>query len=210
MGTPTGTGVYHPFLRYQDNPFETGLNTDYKPVPYDDKMPVDLYTHSVRFDDLLTVNLGTIADPKWYYGFTIDFNEPGSHKAKYLSFDNYDLYEGNAPDLFDVDTSVAANDMKLKFNSLDTILTDYTLQALAVAKMTFNFSFHTLRRMPDIRTCISILQVVFMDLTRKSLSNHINMKPQMVLRRSVRNLVPTIFHPRSLNLHRCCFLVLDY
>ena len=90
---PTGTGVYEPFLRYQQSPVEVGLNTDFKPPPFDDKMPATIYTRSVLFADLGVV---TIASTN-YWSFTLDFNEPGTD-TRYLSFDNYDIYQGSIVD----------------------------------------------------------------------------------------------------------------
>ena len=114
---PTGTGVYQPFLRYQEDPVEIGLNTDLKPPPYDDKMPATIYTRSVLFSDLETVNFGG----NDYWSFTIDFNEPGAD-TRFLSFDNFDIYEGSVPDAGSI--SVLGTPL---FDSADTVLTDYTL-----------------------------------------------------------------------------------
>ncbi|MGA1841554.1 MAG: PEP-CTERM sorting domain-containing protein [bacterium] len=117
--TPTGTGVYQPFLRYQDIGEETGLNTDLKPPPFDDKMPADQYTRSVLFSELDIVDFGG-SD---YFTFTIDFNEPGA-STRFLSFDNFDLYQGSTPDAGAGDSLAG---LTLMYDSNTTVLTDYTL-----------------------------------------------------------------------------------
>lgn len=116
---PTGTGVYEPFLRYQATDIETGLNSDLKPPPFDDKMPADQYTRSVLFSDLDVVDFGGSN----YFSFTIDFNEPGS-KTRFLSFDNFDIYQGSIPDAGSGDSLTG---LTLMFDSNTTVLTDYTL-----------------------------------------------------------------------------------
>ncbi|MGA1864015.1 MAG: PEP-CTERM sorting domain-containing protein [bacterium] len=117
--TPTGTGVYQPFLRYQGTGVETGLNTDLKPPPFNDKMPVDQYTRSVLFSDLGVVDFGGSN----YFSFTLDFNEPGS-STRFLSFDNFDIYQGSTPDAGAGDSLAG---LTLMFDSNTTVLTDYTL-----------------------------------------------------------------------------------
>jgi PEP-CTERM motif-containing protein len=70
-----GTGVIDPFLRYQANGTEQGMNTDAKTPPYDTK--ASIFTHSLTFGDLLLVNKGG----QDYYVFTIDINEPNGDSA---------------------------------------------------------------------------------------------------------------------------------
>jgi PEP-CTERM motif-containing protein len=133
---PTGTGVYEPFLRYQDGKtdegpkdgIEIGLNTDLKPVPYEDKEPATIWTRSVLFTDLEVVTL-TTGD---YWAFTIDFNEP-ANDARFLSFDIYDIYEGSEPDLGNIldldllwDSTRSGGDLSGTLGDY-TVLTDYTL-----------------------------------------------------------------------------------
>lgn len=118
---PTGTGVYQPFLRYQANGSEEGLNTNASPPPYDDKSPVGSYTRAILFDDVGMVNVGGTN----YWSFTIDINEPatgGDLNKRFLSIDTYDIYQG--------DTAFATSTGELGtalFTSEDSILTDYTL-----------------------------------------------------------------------------------
>ncbi len=71
----SGTGVLDPFLRYQANGSEQGMNTDVKNPPYDTK--ASIFTHSLTFGDLLLVN----KDGQDYYVFTLDINEPNGDSA---------------------------------------------------------------------------------------------------------------------------------
>ena len=65
----SGTGVIEPFLRYQANDTETGMNTDAAKPPYDTK--AGTWTHSITYGQLGIVNKGGID----YYVFTLDINE---------------------------------------------------------------------------------------------------------------------------------------
>jgi len=83
---PTGTGVYDPFLRFQANGEEGGMNTDGNAhQSYDDKAGV--WTHSVLMSDLQVVNHGGVD----YYSFSCDINEPNGGK-NLLSLDELRLY----------------------------------------------------------------------------------------------------------------------
>jgi hypothetical protein len=125
---PTGTGVYQPFLRYQESPAEIGLNTDLKPPPYDDKMPATKYTRSVLFADLGVVDVGGTN----YWSFTVDFNEPGTD-TRFLSFDNFDIYQGSVPNAGNI------SELGLLFDSADTVLTDYWLASSGSGKDDIEF-----------------------------------------------------------------------
>jgi len=130
QGTPTGTGVYQPFLRYQDGKtdlgpkdgIEIGLNTDFKPVPYEDKMPVTLYTRAVLFSELGVVSYDSGTGPENYWSFTLDFNE-AANGDRFLSFDKYDIYEGST----NLEKDVLDPTMNQLFYSNNTVLTDYTI-----------------------------------------------------------------------------------
>ena len=120
-GQPTGTGVYEPFLRYQANGVETGLNTNDKPVPYDDKMPVDQYTRAVLFEDLVEVMYGG----ELYWSFTIDINEP-DNDDRWLSFDTFNIWQGDQPDYDDIDDIDDFDPLvDLLFESEATVLANY-------------------------------------------------------------------------------------
>ena len=126
---PTGTGVYEPFLRYQDSPSEIGMNTDYKPPPYDDKMPATKYTRSVLFADLGVIDVGGTD----YWSFTLDFNEPGTD-TRFLSFDNFDIYQGATA--YETDYTTLGTAL---FDSADTVLTDYWLASSGSGKDDIEF-----------------------------------------------------------------------
>jgi hypothetical protein len=81
----SGTGVIEPFLRWQANDTETGMNTDAQTPPYDTK--AGIWTHSVTLGDLLIVNKGGID----YYVFTLDINEPNQEQA-FLTLNELRIY----------------------------------------------------------------------------------------------------------------------
>jgi hypothetical protein len=121
---PAGSGVYDPFLRYAQYPeansgVNVGMNSN--ELAYGDQPPAGegKFTHAVRFDNMLTIDVGGYD----YWVFALDFNEPGA-ATKYLSFDEYDIYQGSA-DNFTSIGSFGPGDML--FDSADTILTDFTL-----------------------------------------------------------------------------------
>jgi len=71
----TGTGVFKPFVRVQDSSgTQSGYNTDTgnPDINYDTK--AGLWTHSVLFGDLGTVDIGGLS----YYQFSLDANENGN------------------------------------------------------------------------------------------------------------------------------------
>lgn len=87
---PTGTGTYNPFLREQNNGTEEGFNTDFDPVPLDDK--AGIWTHSVQFNTLATVTIGTTD----YYSFYLDANEPNGPNdgtKSLISLDGLKIYK---------------------------------------------------------------------------------------------------------------------
>jgi hypothetical protein len=71
----SGTGVIEPFLRWQNNDTETGMNTDAQTPPYDTK--AGIWTHSITYGQLGIVNKGGID----YYVFTLDINEPNGGQS---------------------------------------------------------------------------------------------------------------------------------
>ncbi len=93
--SPTGTGVYNPFLRLQNDPTEQGFNTNYG-GPADnvgsDKPPLDdkggVWTRAIQMQNIGTVTKGGID----YYQFTLDINEPGTYPEAYLSLDEVKIY----------------------------------------------------------------------------------------------------------------------
>lgn len=120
---PTGTGIYDPFLRIQATGSESGFNTDYTPVPLDDK--ASIYTHSVVFGDLGIVKNSANVD---CYRFTLDINEPGGYPSGYLSLDKLEIYtSGDAAHAATFSTyadMVAGSTLRY---SMDTVSNDQTV-----------------------------------------------------------------------------------
>lgn len=88
---PSGTGVFDPFLRIQQNGTEQGYNTDAKTPPFDAKKGV--WTHSLSFSSLVAVG--------GYYQFALDIGEPKSDNnkgdASLLSLDGLKLFSTAFP-----------------------------------------------------------------------------------------------------------------
>ena len=80
----SGTGTFDPFLRWQKNDTETGMNTDASP-PYDTK--AGIWTHSIQLSAFATIN----RDGVDYYVFSVDINEPNQEQA-YLTINELRLY----------------------------------------------------------------------------------------------------------------------
>jgi len=85
----SGTGVIEPFLRWQANNTETGMNTDAGSPPYDTK--AGIWTHSITYGQLGIVNKGGID----YYVFTLDINEPNQDQA-FLTLNELRIYSVDA------------------------------------------------------------------------------------------------------------------
>ena len=94
-GSPTGSGVYQPFLTFGATGVEEGLNTDAistnaNPI-YDNARTTNNFTRAVPWSDLGTV----MYQGNPYYSFTFDINEAGvGSNDKYLSIENLRLYSG--------------------------------------------------------------------------------------------------------------------
>jgi len=85
---PTGTGVYQPFLRLQASGNEEGFNTDFStPFPLDSKPPLN-FTHSVQWNSLATITIGTTD----YYSFQLDANEQQNGTNSLISLDQLKIY----------------------------------------------------------------------------------------------------------------------
>jgi hypothetical protein len=134
QGSPTGTGVFKPFLRLDattnKNNFslgdgiEVGLNTDAKnPGVYNDVGSI--YTHSVLWADVGTV----LKDDILYYNITFDINEPNNDSDRYLSLDNLQIFSGTIPDA----TSISPLTLLYTFSD-PPVLLDYTLASSGSGK----------------------------------------------------------------------------
>jgi len=70
----TGTGVFKPFVRIQDSSgTQSGYNTDTGNPAINFDTKAGIWTHSVLFGDLGTVDIGDLS----YYQFSLDSNESG-------------------------------------------------------------------------------------------------------------------------------------
>jgi len=70
----TGTGVFKPFVRVQSNDdTQSGYNTDTGNPDINFDTKAGIWTHSVLFGDLGTVDIGGLS----YYQFSLDSNEQG-------------------------------------------------------------------------------------------------------------------------------------
>ena len=99
----TGTGVFQPFVRIQNNvqydpprqsDLQNGYNTD---APNNDPQfdtKSGTWTHSVLFGDLGTINIGGIT----YYGLSLDANESGKADsvANQINITDMQIYLGDS------------------------------------------------------------------------------------------------------------------
>jgi hypothetical protein len=123
----SGTGVIEPFLRWQNNDTETGMNTDAQTPPYDTK--AGIWTHSITLGQLGIVTVGGID----YYVFTLDINEPNGSQSL-LTLNELRIYtvDASAGGALADETAVqGAAGSTLNYNldgtSDQTIYTDYSV-----------------------------------------------------------------------------------
>lgn len=130
FASPTGTGVIDPFLRFQKNGVEEGMNTDGDANhTYDDK--TGIWTHGVQLGSLATVSL-TQGGPT-YYVFFCDINEVNSSPENLLSLDEMRLYTLAGNSSLTTEAAVTGAGGTLRYN-LDattdqTVYMDYNLNA---------------------------------------------------------------------------------
>jgi len=77
---PTGTGVIDPFLREQNTPSETGINTSISSPPLDDKPGP--WTHDLTVGQLSTVTSHGVD----YYKFSLDANQEANAPISLTTF----------------------------------------------------------------------------------------------------------------------------
>ncbi|MHC5185289.1 MAG: PEP-CTERM sorting domain-containing protein [Planctomycetota bacterium] len=114
----TGTGVFEPFVRIQNNGSEAGYNTD-GVVEFETKQ--GSWTHSIQLSDIPLCPDGDS------YDFKLDINE-ASNESK-LSLDALKIYLADVSDLDDyateLDTLIPAYDLDAGEDS--TVLLDYSI-----------------------------------------------------------------------------------
>lgn len=123
--SPTGTGVYEPFLRLQANGTEAGLNTDGNAnATYNDK--AGIWTHSLTYGNLGVVTVNSTN----YYSFTWDINEPAEGAGRFISLDKLQIYNGGAVPNYTNIGSLGAPLYALTTGiNLGPVLIDYTLSS---------------------------------------------------------------------------------
>ncbi len=91
----TGSGVIDPFVRMQDNGWEQGFNTDYRPLTGDlaDVNSSAQYTRAILFSAFGVVDRSGTPSIR----FLLDINQQGS--SPLLSLDVLRIYAADAPDI---------------------------------------------------------------------------------------------------------------
>lgn len=108
---PAGTGVFKPFLTYQNKDVESGYNTSQggNGQGYLDTKRVPQWNHDLHVSDLAEVIPG-------FYGFELDANETGSGNInRRLSIDDIRIYTSPT------DTANSVGDNESAINSLGTL-----------------------------------------------------------------------------------------
>jgi hypothetical protein len=105
---PTGTGVFDPFVRIQQNGTEAGYNTDARPVEFQTK-DQNQWTHSLTLNSLSTVSMNGTQ----YYQFTLDINEQGNKSGALISMDDFRVYLGNSGSLTGFNDGFGSNSVKV-------------------------------------------------------------------------------------------------
>lgn len=85
---PTGTGVFDPFLRVQENNEEKGFNTSNIDNPPNWDAKNGIWTHDLLFGSLQSVNKGGID----YYQFMLDLGEPSGNGKENILLKTFNLY----------------------------------------------------------------------------------------------------------------------
>lgn len=85
----TGTGVFNPFVRIQDNVSEQGYNTSDRSVQFDENTDPN-FTRDVLFSDVPIITLNGTK----YLEFVLDINESASVGNRYISLDRLQLFVG--------------------------------------------------------------------------------------------------------------------
>jgi len=92
----TGTGLIQSFVRIQATGSESGYNTDWRPVQFDE-LTSATFTHSLLLSDVPIVNIDGVD----YREFLLDINENSGGSHELLSLDILKLYTADTGDLHD-------------------------------------------------------------------------------------------------------------
>jgi len=89
---PTGTGVIQPFVRIQAKPTEEGYNTD-GPIEFDTKDHTGQnWTHSITLSQVPIVTINGVQ----YREFLLDINETDSKVGRFLSMNEFELFQSTS------------------------------------------------------------------------------------------------------------------
>jgi hypothetical protein len=81
----TGTGVFDPFVRIQNDGTEQGYNTDGVVQP---DVKSGIWTHSLPLSDVPLVDVGGT----WYREFLLDADQVGNAEGRFLSIDRMEVW----------------------------------------------------------------------------------------------------------------------
>jgi hypothetical protein len=91
---PAGTGVIDSFLRVQQTTVEQGMNTDYRPLSWDEKTDPN-YTRDIQLGEIRQVTFdpdGVGGEPEQaYYELLLDINEPSGGFQSLISLIGLEL-----------------------------------------------------------------------------------------------------------------------
>lgn len=87
-----GTGIFNPFLQYQNNGSEQGFNTSSGSGPLDDKS-INGHTKDITVSVLSAYTYNGVA----YYAFGLDINEAANVPSGYQSIDELELWVRSSP-----------------------------------------------------------------------------------------------------------------
>jgi hypothetical protein len=111
-----GTGVINSFLRIDsNNSTEQGYNTDYRSVQFDEKTDHN-FTRSLLLNAVPIVNISGID----YRQFILDINEPNGGNKPNITLDKLQIFLGNAGNL----TGYSSNSNTTNFNGNATNIFD--------------------------------------------------------------------------------------
>jgi hypothetical protein len=129
----TGTGVFQPFLRIDENTeFIQGYNTD-GGFPFDDKKPHN-FQHSLLISELT----GTILDGKAYYVFELDSNQSGGSFTQHeIDMVKLQIFTSNDPN--QTTTTFDSNGILQLNGTLVYNLGDNVVKATALGSGKANF-----------------------------------------------------------------------
>jgi hypothetical protein len=89
---PAGTGLIDSFVRVQEKGDESGYNTSYRAVQFDEKTDPN-FTRDLRISEVGTTDINGVL----YAAFYLDVNEPASGDKELITLDQLELFTTNLP-----------------------------------------------------------------------------------------------------------------